>query len=69
MKLYCVYNGYTGFDAVRVLVVAADEQRAIELARQTFAREQPNNPNYSANLTAELLFADLTNAQCSEVVG
>lgn len=69
MKLYRVYNGYTGFDAVHVLAVASDEQHAIEQARQMFAREQPNNPNYSANLTAELIFSDLTNAQCSEVVG
>ena len=33
MNLYRVYNGYTGFDAVHVLVSARDDSEALSLAR------------------------------------
>ncbi len=67
MNLYRVYNGYTGFSAVHVLVTAASEQDAVDLARPVFKREQPDNPGFSANLDAELVFTDVTKAQCSDV--
>jgi len=69
MNLYRVYNGYTGFDAVHVLVSARDDIEALSLARQVFSRQEPQNPSYSAKLEAELVLTDLTQAQCSEVVG
>ena len=67
MNLYRVYNGYTGFSAVYVLATAASEQDAVDLARPVFKREQPNNPGYSEKLDAELVFTDVTKAQCSDV--
>lgn len=67
MNLYRVYNGYTGFSAVHVLATAASKQDAVDLVRPVFKREQPNNPRYSENLDAELVFTDVTKAQCSDV--
>jgi hypothetical protein len=68
MNLYRVYNGYTGFSAVHTLVTAECEQGAVDLARPVFKREQANNPGYSEKLDAELVFTDVTKAQCSDVM-
>jgi len=50
MKLWRVENGYTGNGSVRVLVIAATEERALALARESFKREadkRANNPTAS----------------------
>lgn len=39
MKLWCVENGYLGNGNVHVLVVADSEERAKELASESFKRE------------------------------
>lgn len=67
MNLYRVYNGFMGFDAIHALACAKTEQEAVELARPMFAKAQPDNPSYSANLTAELVLSDTSKAQCSEI--
>ena len=67
-NLYRVYNGYTGFDAVHVLVIANCESLAIDMAREAYRAECPD-PRYWETLSAELIFNDTSKLQCSEVVG
>ncbi|MHB9110624.1 MAG: hypothetical protein ACYDCO_26530 [Armatimonadota bacterium] len=60
MKLYRIYNGYTGDSAVHVLVVAESKERALELAAERFKQESESRLNpypsrYWQNLTAEFL--------------
>lgn len=42
MKLYQVYNGFTGYSDVHVLVVAENEDRANELASEEFKAKARN---------------------------
>jgi len=65
MNLYRVYNGFCGFTDVSSLVIAESEPRAIEIARPVFSKAD-KRPEYSKNLTAELVFADCSNEQVSE---
>jgi hypothetical protein len=56
MNLYRVINGYMGESYVRVLVVAQNEERALELAREKFKSESEHyGEAYYSNLQAELL--------------
>jgi hypothetical protein len=41
MKLYKVFNGFTGFSDVHLYVVASDKDRAIELATEQFKKNAP----------------------------
>ena len=57
MNLYKVYNGYTGFSAVHVIVLADNNNRAVELASEAFKKEGEGKykKSYWSNLEAELL--------------
>lgn len=56
MNLYRVFNGYIGFVSVNVLIVAANEERALELAREKFKEQSSSyGENYYSNLEAKLL--------------
>jgi len=62
MKLYRAYNGYTGFSAVHVIVVAESETQAAELAANSFKveGERKCDERYWQNIEVELLCDDLT---------
>lgn len=61
MNLYEITNGFTGESYVRCLVVAENKERAIELAKPEFEKEDERyKGRYSKNLEAELVFKDLT---------
>lgn len=69
MKLYLVYNGFMGFVAVRVLVVAESEQQARELAAPRFeARRGWQGPEYSnpARFDVELVLDRLDRPWASD---
>ena len=56
MNLYRVSNGYIGESYVRVLIVAKDEGRALELAKEKFKSESGHyGEKYYSNLESELL--------------
>jgi hypothetical protein len=56
MNLFRVSNGYIGESYVRVLVVAKDKARALELAKEKFKSESGYyGERYYSNLEAELL--------------
>ncbi len=56
MNLYRVSNGYIGFAPINVLIVVANEERALELAREKFKSESERyGEAYYSNLKAELL--------------
>lgn len=56
MNLYRVTNGYIGESYVRVLIIAKNEERALELAKEKFKSESDNyGEAYYSNLKAELL--------------
>ena len=61
MNLYKVYNGYTGFSAVHVIVVADSESRAKELASSAFKKdgERAYKQSYWTNLEVELLLESI----------
>lgn len=72
MKLYKVTNGFIGYGEVKVFVVATNEERAIELARDKFKEECDRRPNvynkrYYKNLQAECICADVNTEWASEV--
>lgn len=58
MKLYIVENGYTGNGSVECSVIAENEERAIELAREEYkkhAKELYYISDYYNNLYATCL--------------
>lgn len=56
MNLYRVSNGYMGFVPISVLIVAANEERVLALAREKFKSESERYGEvYYSNLKAELL--------------
>lgn len=74
MKLYEVFNGYTGFGAVSCIVVAKDEERAKELASGWFKKEALDcngekylySESFWTNLKTECLSEDTSNESVSE---
>lgn len=64
MKLYEVMNGYMGESYVRCLVIAEDEETAIEKARVEYKKESSEyvrgkrRENYYTELRANLLCDD-----------
>jgi hypothetical protein len=78
MKLFRVYNGYTGFSQVYVLVIAESEERALEIATETFKKEAEDKEylemwgkfqyteRYYTNLEIELL-CDATQEWVSQI--
>lgn len=72
MKLYEVTNGYTGYDTVMCQVIAPDETRAIELARERFkaaAKDYGQGEPFYSNLKAQVVCQDTTKEYTSEVNG
>jgi hypothetical protein len=72
MKLYRVLNGYQGFGEVKVFVVAPNEKRAIELARERYKKEteseyNPYDEDYYKNLEADCMCSNLDQEWISEV--
>ena len=81
MKLYEILNGYMGESYVRCLVIAEDEETAIETARveykKIWAESQTNlkcgdyvtkyNENYYTELKAYLLCDDVSKGYTSKV--
>lgn len=72
MKLYVILNGYQGDGAVKVYVVAQNEERAIELARAKFkeATERPGSPydqSYYVDLEVEWRCDNLKEEWVSEI--
>lgn len=56
MNLYRVTNGYMGESYVRVLIIARNEERALELGKEKFKSESEHyGQAYYSNLEAELL--------------
>lgn len=62
MNLYAAYNGYTGESTVMALVLAEDETQALELARESFRRDEMSyskycqpRPGYWENVKVKLL--------------
>ncbi|MFI8673486.1 hypothetical protein ACIGIJ_27080 [Bacillus paranthracis] len=49
MNLYCVTNGFMGYGAVHVYVIAEKEHRAKELAESKF-KEEARNEEYESEL-------------------
>jgi len=72
MKLYEITNGYTGYSYVRVYVVADNEKKAIELAREKFKEEAEDriayNEKYYNNLEAEVMCENVCQEWVSEVL-
>jgi hypothetical protein len=68
MKLYEVTNGYIGESYVRCLVVAANEERALELAAKRYKEGGEGHPkNYWEMLKVKCLSEDCTVEYVSEV--
>ena len=75
MKLWEVFNGFTGYTQVKVFVVAETEGKALEIARGKFKEEanemvygKPRHSNsYYENLKAECLCSDVSSEWSSEV--
>ena len=67
MKLYEVTNGYIGSSYVRVLVIAKDEERAVELAREQYKKEFDKSSFYYKRLEANCLCEDISKEWVSEV--
>lgn len=55
MKVFAVYNGYTAWSAVYVLVTAEDEERAIAVAEKAF-KEDARNKTYKQDLKRAIRF-------------
>ena len=70
MKLYEVTNGYIGSSYMRVLVIAKDEERAVELAREKYKKEVDKfsfyNESYYKNLEANCLCENISKEWASE---
>ena len=63
MKLYKVYNGYIGESAVRVYVIAPDEETAMDIAEAQYEadaiqKKKPCDYHDRARMQAELLCDD-----------
>lgn len=58
MNVYKIYNGYTGFSAIHVIVVAPNIETALILAKDAFFNHEQarvHGENYWKNLQAEVL--------------
>lgn len=59
MKLFRVYNGFMGFSAISIAVLAETEERAITLAKEEFKKNKGRHgKSYYEDLNAEELFED-----------
>lgn len=75
MKLWEIFNGFTGSAAVKVFVITDTEEKALEIAKTRFKEKanqmiygKPRYPNsYYENLTAECLCEDVSKEWSSEV--
>lgn len=71
MMLWKVTNGYRGYTYLYTLVLAASEERALDLAQQRFhekGREDGYDPDYwdRAELQATVIMDDLSTEQAAE---
>ena len=64
MKLFEVTNGYTAESYLRVLVIAQDEQRALEVAAQKYGNEGEDHKN----IQAVELCVDTSKQWCNSVI-
>lgn len=72
MKLFEVTNGYTGECYVRLLVIADNEERAIDIARPSYKKANDNchykSDKYWNNLKAIELCYDTSKEWCNEII-
>jgi len=69
MGLYEISNGWMGESYVRVIVIAENEERALEMAKEAFMREalkRGKDESYYSRFTIEWSIEDLTKPYCSE---
>ncbi len=72
MNLCEVTNGWFGESYVRVYVVAPNESKALDLAREKYRAEAESRPvdereKYYSDLGIELILKDVSKEQVSEV--
>lgn len=70
MKLYEVINGYCGFSALRVYVIANSEEDAIKMASKKYKEDSDGmySEKYWKNLKAKCLCEDTAKEWSSEVI-
>jgi hypothetical protein len=66
MRLYEVTNGYMGASYVRCLVIAENEERALELAKEQY-KNKDSREKYWNNLYAECICEDVTKEFAGDV--
>lgn len=70
MRVYEVTNGYVGNSYTRVYVIAENEDRAKEIAKERYkkvAKENDYRNDYFENLKEECICEDTTKEWCSEM--
>lgn len=71
MNLYEATNGYVGVGVVRAVVLADNEEQALEVARKKFKETQTNGrssyeDSWHENVVISLVAEDVKSGYCSE---